>query len=187
MYPRPGTQAAKMKRVPTQEVKRRSRECTKLFESYQTFDNLVGQTMRVWFSGEMATDKVNLVGHTKNYVQVLVPPDQAKFGVSAMCKITKSAKFCVFGQVVGDLIYPTMPEGGSVMTSAKKGKVTIKKRKKQPQEEEEMVQEKEQVESGNKTNKNGNKNGSGMDLKMLWMVVLVVLVAFALMNYGNNH
>nr|XP_027201294.1 threonylcarbamoyladenosine tRNA methylthiotransferase-like [Dermatophagoides pteronyssinus] len=37
-YPRPGTIAAAMKRVPTPTVKLRSREMTKAFASYETFD-----------------------------------------------------------------------------------------------------------------------------------------------------
>lgn len=37
-YPRPGTPAAKMQRVPTSVVKQRSTALTKLFESYQCFD-----------------------------------------------------------------------------------------------------------------------------------------------------
>lgn len=35
-YPRPGTVAAKWKKVPTQDVKKRSNDLTKLFESYTT-------------------------------------------------------------------------------------------------------------------------------------------------------
>merc|ERR1711907_759386 len=38
-YPRKGTPAARMPRVHTAEVKRRSREMTKLFESYTTRDS----------------------------------------------------------------------------------------------------------------------------------------------------
>lgn len=36
-YPRPGTPAARMKLIGGQEVKRRSREATKIFESYTTY------------------------------------------------------------------------------------------------------------------------------------------------------
>ena len=49
-YPRPGTPAAKMKRVPTQIVKARSRELTAFFESYQPHEHMVGKTERVWVS-----------------------------------------------------------------------------------------------------------------------------------------
>lgn len=41
-YPRPGTPAAQMKRVPTDIVKERSRKLTRLFESYTAYDHLNG-------------------------------------------------------------------------------------------------------------------------------------------------
>lgn len=41
-YPRPGTVAAKWTKVPTQEVKRRSGNLTKLFDSYSTNNHFVG-------------------------------------------------------------------------------------------------------------------------------------------------
>lgn len=41
-YPRPGTVAAKWKRVPTRDVKNRSTEVTNLFNSYKCYDYLVG-------------------------------------------------------------------------------------------------------------------------------------------------
>ena len=43
-YPRPGTPAAKMKRIPTQIVKDRSRRLTKLFESFNPYANFPGNT-----------------------------------------------------------------------------------------------------------------------------------------------
>eukprot|EP01033_Poteriospumella_lacustris_P002515 gene2515-1823_t len=52
-YPRPGTPAAKMKRVPTNIVKDRSRRLTKLFESIVPYTYLVGQTVKVWFDVEI--------------------------------------------------------------------------------------------------------------------------------------
>lgn len=43
-YPRPGTPAAKMKRIATNIVKDRSRKLTALFESYQPYPHLIGMT-----------------------------------------------------------------------------------------------------------------------------------------------
>ena len=40
-YPRPGTVAAKMPRVPTKEVKARATAITKLFNSYNCYDYLL--------------------------------------------------------------------------------------------------------------------------------------------------
>ena len=71
-YPRPGTPAARMKRVDTKEVKRRSRELTAYIESYRPHDHLVGTEQRVWVT-DVAKDGTSLVGHTKSYAQVLLP------------------------------------------------------------------------------------------------------------------
>jgi threonylcarbamoyladenosine tRNA methylthiotransferase CDKAL1 len=40
-YPRPGTPAAQMKRLPTEVVKQRTREVSKLFQSYKPYDHKV--------------------------------------------------------------------------------------------------------------------------------------------------
>ena len=50
-YPRPGTPAARMKRVPTHVVKERTRELTALFRSYTTLDHLAGRTLDVLVTG----------------------------------------------------------------------------------------------------------------------------------------
>ncbi|CAI5981725.1 unnamed protein product [Closterium sp. NIES-65] len=73
-YPRPGTPAARMPKVPSGEVKQRSRALTALIESFTPYTNLLGTTQRVWIT-DVAADKTKLVGHTDSYVQVLVPPD----------------------------------------------------------------------------------------------------------------
>eukprot|EP01102_Stenamoeba_stenopodia_P017821 TRINITY_DN6442_c0_g1_i4.p1 TRINITY_DN6442_c0_g1~~TRINITY_DN6442_c0_g1_i4.p1 ORF type:complete len:330 (-),score=71.31 TRINITY_DN6442_c0_g1_i4:24-1013(-) len=97
-YPRPGTPAARMKRVPTEVVKDRSRRLTRLFESYQTYDDLVGTEQRVWIT-EKATDGVNLVGHTKTYVQVLIDPSEAEIGCEAIVNVVSASKWAVTGKV----------------------------------------------------------------------------------------
>ena len=74
-YPRPGTPAARMKRVDTKEVKRRSRELTKYVESYSPHAHLLHTTQRVWVT-DVAKDGVSLVGHTKSYEQVLLRPER---------------------------------------------------------------------------------------------------------------
>ncbi|OWY92905.1 MiaB-like tRNA modifying enzyme, partial [Phytophthora megakarya] len=66
-YPRPGTPAAKMKRVPTQVVKNRSRKLTKLFETFEPYTHHVGTTQKVWVNTEVSDDKKYTVAHTKNY------------------------------------------------------------------------------------------------------------------------
>ncbi len=68
-YPRPGTPAARMKRVPTQEVKRRSRELSQLFQSYEPYTHKTGERQRVLVT-EVAHDQQHYVAHNKFYDQV---------------------------------------------------------------------------------------------------------------------
>ncbi|XP_015750265.1 PREDICTED: threonylcarbamoyladenosine tRNA methylthiotransferase-like, partial [Acropora digitifera] len=67
-YPRPGTPAARMKRLPTEEVKRRTREISKLFHSYQPYDHKVGERQIVLIT-EDSKDGAHFVGHNKYYDQ----------------------------------------------------------------------------------------------------------------------
>jgi threonylcarbamoyladenosine tRNA methylthiotransferase CDKAL1 len=73
-YPRPGTAAAKMDKIPTHIVKERSSRITKVFHSYDKFSHMAGKEYRVWVN-EKETNKglMSLVGHTKNYVKVIIP------------------------------------------------------------------------------------------------------------------
>ena len=50
-YPRPGTVAAKWKKVPTLDVKKRSTKLTHLFDSYTTNMHYIGETVLVWIVG----------------------------------------------------------------------------------------------------------------------------------------
>lgn len=70
-YPRPGTPAARMKRLPTEEVKRRTREISKVFHSYQPYDHKVGERQAVLIT-EDSKDGAHFVGHNKYYDQVLI-------------------------------------------------------------------------------------------------------------------
>lgn len=97
-YPRPGTPAAKMPRVPTSEVKRRSTAMTRLFESYQTFDHYVGKIMPVLIT-EIAADGIHMVGHTKSYVQVLLPNAPPLMGKMVTAHILSATKFSLQGEV----------------------------------------------------------------------------------------
>ena len=102
-YPRPGTPAARMKKVNSREVKRRSRELTNYIESYLPHGALVGTTQRVWVT-DIAKDGISLVAHTKSYVQVLLPGGEAErarlMGKSAVVKIIEAARWYVRGEVL---------------------------------------------------------------------------------------
>ncbi|XP_024972388.1 threonylcarbamoyladenosine tRNA methylthiotransferase isoform X1 [Cynara cardunculus var. scolymus] len=98
-YPRPGTPAARMKKVPSHIVKKRSRELTSVFESFTPYDAMEGNVERIWIT-DIATDEMHLVGHTKGYVQVLVVGPESLLGSSAMIKITSVGRWSVFGDII---------------------------------------------------------------------------------------
>jgi threonylcarbamoyladenosine tRNA methylthiotransferase CDKAL1 len=97
-YPRPGTLAARMQRIPTQEVKRRSTMLIELFRSQRPYDALVGTTQPVWFSDR--NEDGLLVGHTKSYALVLVAGDDALLGTCRQVRMEHAGKHFVRGIVV---------------------------------------------------------------------------------------
>ncbi|XP_068313315.1 uncharacterized protein [Pyrus communis] len=98
-YPRPGTPAARMKKVPSTVVKKRSRELTSTFEAFAPYVAMEGRVERIWIT-DIATDGTHLVGHTKGYVQVLVAAPESMLGTSAIVKITSVGRWSVFGEVI---------------------------------------------------------------------------------------
>jgi threonylcarbamoyladenosine tRNA methylthiotransferase CDKAL1 len=98
-YPRRGTPAASMKLIPSDVAKRRTAEITALYNSYQTYGDLLGTEHRVWLV-EVAHDKHHLVGHTKSYVQVLVDPATASLGEMVTVRVTATSKYSVTGSVI---------------------------------------------------------------------------------------
>ncbi|KAE9593514.1 hypothetical protein Lal_00028677 [Lupinus albus] len=103
-YPRPGTPAARMKKVPSNVVKRRSRELTNVFEAFTPYDGMEGRVERIWIT-DIASDGVHLVGHTKGYIQVLIIASDNLLGTSAMVKITSVGRWSVFGEVIEMVSY----------------------------------------------------------------------------------
>lgn len=55
-----GTPAARMKKVPSTVVKKRSRELTSVFESFTPYNGMEGKVERIWIT-EIATDGNHLV------------------------------------------------------------------------------------------------------------------------------
>lgn len=111
-YPRPGTPAARMKKVPTGEVKNRSRQLTSLFESFTPYEKLEGRVERVWVT-DTASDGIHLVGHTKSYVQVLLPDTMGLLGSSVDVKVTSVGRWSVMGEVLGPVIQPAKGLNGT--------------------------------------------------------------------------
>ncbi|XP_065882053.1 uncharacterized protein [Euphorbia lathyris] len=101
-YPRPGTPAARMKKVPSNMVKKRSRELTSVFEAFTPNNGMEGRVEKIWIT-EIATDGIHLVGHTKGYVQVLVIGPESMLGTAAIVKITSVGRWSVFGEVIESL------------------------------------------------------------------------------------
>lgn len=90
-YPRPNTLAATMKRLPTQEVKRRSTELTVLFKEQQPYATLTQTTQDVWISS-ISEDEKFCIGHTKNYIQVLLPRDDSLLGKKVLVRVLRAGK-----------------------------------------------------------------------------------------------
>ena len=101
-YPRQGTPAAKMPRVPTNVVKARTREASALFASYDTMRPLLRAEHDVLVT-ELARDGSSLVAHTKGYVQVLLPHVPEHMGCLLRVRIVETAKFYVRGEVLAVL------------------------------------------------------------------------------------
>jgi len=95
-FPRPGTPAAKMERVDPQEVKRRTKAVSQLFNSYTTYDGKLGETQDVLVT-EISHDKKHYVGHNKCYDQVLIPMEKRYLGKMVRVKIYETGKHFLKG------------------------------------------------------------------------------------------
>jgi threonylcarbamoyladenosine tRNA methylthiotransferase CDKAL1 len=105
-YPRPGTPAATMKRIHTNIVKDRSRRLTKLFEKFTPYTYFPGQRVKVWFNTEISEDGGHSVGHTKNYVKVIVPMEPSLPGKSRWVDIHSCSRFHITGVIVQEDFSP---------------------------------------------------------------------------------
>jgi len=70
-----------------------------LFNSYETFQSLIGRVERVWFC-ESDAKHGQTVGHTKGYVKVVVPRNDALLGRNALVRLEAATKWHVQGHVV---------------------------------------------------------------------------------------
>ncbi|MPC15348.1 threonylcarbamoyladenosine tRNA methylthiotransferase-like [Portunus trituberculatus] len=98
-YPRPGTPAARMKRIPTKEVKNRTRRLTELFQSYRPYDHKLGERQTVLVTEE-SHDKQHWVGHNKFYEQVLVPKKDDFLGKLVEVEIMETGKHYMRGRPI---------------------------------------------------------------------------------------
>ena len=117
-FQRPGTPAAKMQQVPTQERKRRTRIVSELFQSYVTFEHKLGTKQHVLVT-ETSHDNNYYVAHNKFYEQVLVPKNDTYMGRMLEVEIYECEKFSMKGKVLQEaFVYPKR------QIEYKKGEVT---------------------------------------------------------------
>lgn len=98
-YPRPGTPAAKMKRIPANLVKTRTKRLTDLFNSYEPYADRCGREYTVLVT-DISHDKKYYVGHNKFYEQILVPMKVNLLGKSVRVRITAVTKFSMIGELL---------------------------------------------------------------------------------------
>jgi threonylcarbamoyladenosine tRNA methylthiotransferase CDKAL1 len=151
-YPRPGTPAAKMKRIPTQIVKDRSRKLTRLFRGFDPLAPLKGRVEKVWFGTEISEDGDHTVGHSKSYVKVLVPKDDALIGQTAEVEFLDTARFHVWGQEV-----PNTREPIETHTLPPLVNECVRATPQKPLDEEDLILEDEEEEE----KQEGGKEGEG--------------------------
>ena len=98
-YPRPGTPAAKMQLIPTDEVKRRSKELTEWFNSVNLNSPLVGSELQVFFD-DKGVEKGTLIGRSDNYKQVIVNAEEKLLGTFQKVKIVDCVRDYLYGELV---------------------------------------------------------------------------------------
>ena len=115
-YPRPGTPAARMKRIDTKIVKVRTREISKEIDSWtDVYDGLVGRRLTCTVV-DTAADKVSLVGHSKSYAQILLSPEAPDgsgniLGCVVEAEITWAGRWSCKGTVVRVVHRPVVHAG----------------------------------------------------------------------------
>lgn len=97
-FPRPGTPAARLPRIPAQEVKQRTKRLTELFLSYEPYERRVGGRELVLVT-EISHDRQHYVGHNKFYEQTLLPMSADLMGKSVWVRVTAATKFSVFAEL----------------------------------------------------------------------------------------
>lgn len=98
-YPRPGTPAAQMKRIPANQVKTRTKRLTDLFNTYEPYTERIGQEYKVLVT-DISHDKKYYVGHNKFYEQILLPMERELLGKSINVRIVSATKFSMMGKIL---------------------------------------------------------------------------------------
>ncbi|KOC60637.1 Threonylcarbamoyladenosine tRNA methylthiotransferase [Habropoda laboriosa] len=113
-FARPGTPAARMSKVPTQEVKKRTKRLSEFFQSYSPYNNRIGLVQDVLVT-ELSHDKKHYVGHNKSYEQVLIPLKEEYLGKMVKVKIIETTKYSMKGEPIitgtSPALKPYLPKG----------------------------------------------------------------------------
>ncbi|KAH9491981.1 Threonylcarbamoyladenosine tRNA methylthiotransferase [Bulinus truncatus] len=118
-FPRPGTLAYKMQRIPAQEVKKRTKAVSELFQSYHPYTHKLGQVQDVLVT-EISFDEQYFVGHNKSYDQVLVLKQEGVMGKLVRVEIVETGKHFMKGRIL-HLLHGEQP---NVPVPFKKGQIT---------------------------------------------------------------
>ncbi|XP_049777963.1 threonylcarbamoyladenosine tRNA methylthiotransferase isoform X1 [Schistocerca cancellata] len=102
-FPRPGTPAARMRRIPPHEVKKRTKQLSELFQSYFPYEGRCGEICKVLVT-ELSHDMKHYVGHTKAYEQVLVPKRPEVLGKVITVKIISTTKHSMIAEPFEDAV-----------------------------------------------------------------------------------
>jgi len=110
-FPRPGTPAAKMKRIPTQIVKGRTRELSEYFQTIKPYEGREGKIYRVLVT-ETSHDGNYFVAHNEFYEQVLVPKLPELMGKMFDVRITSTSKFSMIAELLNstEVIRPSLAD-----------------------------------------------------------------------------
>lgn len=100
-FPRPGTPAANMKRIPPDQVKLRTKKLTELFYTYEPYSENIGKVFEVLVT-EISHDKKFYVAHNKSYEQVLVPMRENLLGKSLKVEIKSASKFSMIAEILDE-------------------------------------------------------------------------------------
>ncbi|XP_012252342.2 threonylcarbamoyladenosine tRNA methylthiotransferase [Athalia rosae] len=106
-YPRPGTPAARMPRVPARDVKKRTKKLSDFFHTYEPYAHEVGQVQQVLVT-EISHDKKHFVGHNKAYEQVLVPMREGFMGKMVTVLIISAGKYSIKGEPLDEGVSPSL-------------------------------------------------------------------------------
>lgn len=103
--------------MPAQEVKKRTKQLSELFRSYEPYGHKVGETHEVLVT-DISHDKQYYVAHNEFYEQVLVPKEDRYMGKMVTVKIASATKFSMVGEPIDK------PKMAGLKKPLKKGQVS---------------------------------------------------------------